>query len=597
MSFLIRCLGSLLVIGGTAVSFGATYYVSSSAGDDSHTGSAESPWSTLAKVATARLSPGDQVLLRRGDTWRETLNLNSSGAQSAPIAVGAYGEGANPRILGSESRSGLQAWIQAEPGIWFTQTAWNPKSLFHDGSGGANRPARTALVSDWDWLYDPQARGIYVRLDVNPGQFAVEVSRRPGIGWAGTSHITISDLEIAYADFGIAMYGAADWTIQRVFIHDIAVDAIHGNGGAKHGTIQDCVLENWNWHGFGTAPGSSEAFMGYGIHILNTTSSGNDGWIVQRNRLTLDKVRSGVDSTAIAVDAGGFASLISGNRITGNAATEMGGIMFWRPQGSGAVQISGNRIESVGAMGINVSEFSAFSFNGTVTIERNIVLNAGGRDSLDQEALRVWTSNTALVSVRGNLVAGTPAGKYEHPGIRVRQSRAIVSDNTIWGTDVGISIERGSTDVIAVNNISSGNRKAAVAVDSNSWCTEYNNDWDGATPGWRADASSFSADPGFLDSVNGDFHLASNSPAIGRGALSLPSLPDLDGNIRPVAGHWDIGAYAFADPERVSIVSPRAIIAAGSTVQFSGTVTGASGRFVLDPITLPRSASTKAQSF
>ncbi|MBZ5599002.1 MAG: right-handed parallel beta-helix repeat-containing protein [Acidobacteriia bacterium] len=83
-----------------------TYYVSSSWGRDTNLGLAGSPWQTLARVNRARLRPGDIVLFRRGDLWRETLRPGSSGAEGNVIRFGAYGTGPKPVISGSNSDSG-----------------------------------------------------------------------------------------------------------------------------------------------------------------------------------------------------------------------------------------------------------------------------------------------------------------------------------------------------------------------------------------------------------------------------------------------------------------------------------------------------------
>jgi hypothetical protein len=46
-------------------------------------------------------SPGDEILFRRGETFREDCDIDFSGNEANPIRIGSYGTGANPKIYGS----------------------------------------------------------------------------------------------------------------------------------------------------------------------------------------------------------------------------------------------------------------------------------------------------------------------------------------------------------------------------------------------------------------------------------------------------------------------------------------------------------------
>ena len=101
---------SVVLVAATAVlvysplsASAATYYVSSSTGNDAWTGQAASPdgttgpWKTLAK-ASMEYAPGDRILLKCGDTWNEELRPKGNGTPDQPIFIGAYGEGNKPLI-------------------------------------------------------------------------------------------------------------------------------------------------------------------------------------------------------------------------------------------------------------------------------------------------------------------------------------------------------------------------------------------------------------------------------------------------------------------------------------------------------------------
>ena len=74
---------------------GNTYYVSSSTGNDSNSGtSPEAPFAT-AKKASAAASNDDIVLFKRGDMWRESWET------TAGVTYSAYGEGEKPLFNGN----------------------------------------------------------------------------------------------------------------------------------------------------------------------------------------------------------------------------------------------------------------------------------------------------------------------------------------------------------------------------------------------------------------------------------------------------------------------------------------------------------------
>jgi hypothetical protein len=84
------------------------YYVSASQGSDNNDGrSPTTPWHTIAHVNQQRLNPGDSVLLRRGDSWCETLKPASSGSPGRPITFGPYGSGAKPILDGACSPTAI----------------------------------------------------------------------------------------------------------------------------------------------------------------------------------------------------------------------------------------------------------------------------------------------------------------------------------------------------------------------------------------------------------------------------------------------------------------------------------------------------------
>jgi Right handed beta helix region len=90
---------------GVGRSSAATYYIDSSAPNDSNSGtSPATAWKTLAKVNATSFAPGDSILFKRGVSWTGTLspcNNTCSGSPGQPITISAYGTAGRPIINGN----------------------------------------------------------------------------------------------------------------------------------------------------------------------------------------------------------------------------------------------------------------------------------------------------------------------------------------------------------------------------------------------------------------------------------------------------------------------------------------------------------------
>ncbi len=97
------------------ITFAKNYYVSNT-GDDTADGlTQQSTWKTISKINEFKFSPGDSILFKRGDTWREQLILTSSGSSGNHIVISSYGSGAKPRILGSNTTT---EWTIHSENVW-----------------------------------------------------------------------------------------------------------------------------------------------------------------------------------------------------------------------------------------------------------------------------------------------------------------------------------------------------------------------------------------------------------------------------------------------------------------------------------------------
>ncbi len=130
-------LGSLLLVAGCAASLetarqpetqlttqaaGATYYVNNKSGSNcsnSSLGTSQGqPWCDFVPVNAKTFQAGDQILLARGATWFQKLELKGSGTASERIQVDAYGTGVNPIIRGNKLATDRTIVMPSNPNFW-----------------------------------------------------------------------------------------------------------------------------------------------------------------------------------------------------------------------------------------------------------------------------------------------------------------------------------------------------------------------------------------------------------------------------------------------------------------------------------------------
>lgn len=102
---------------------GICYVDTASSGGDgttTATSGANAAFATIATVNGYTYAAGDQILFKKGCTWREQLTVPSSGSSGNPITFGAYGSGENPIITGQDDITASvwtqQGWVTAWQG-------------------------------------------------------------------------------------------------------------------------------------------------------------------------------------------------------------------------------------------------------------------------------------------------------------------------------------------------------------------------------------------------------------------------------------------------------------------------------------------------
>lgn len=114
----------------------STYYADAAGGNDGNNGSSPSTaWNSIARVNRSIFKPGDQVLFKRGEIWREKLTISSSGLNANPITLGAYGSGINPIINGANEMIG--GWRSVSLNVWALPLEAEPSVVYFGGAKGA----------------------------------------------------------------------------------------------------------------------------------------------------------------------------------------------------------------------------------------------------------------------------------------------------------------------------------------------------------------------------------------------------------------------------------------------------------------------------
>ena len=216
----------------------ATYYVSSSSGSDTNTGTSSSaPRKTLAGLTGKKT--GNTILLKRGDIFFESMSGFSN------CTIGAYGSGDKPVLCGFTILRGNSSWTQESAGIW--KLDMNTSASFYGhGCNAANK-----YYGNIGAIYDPATDTVYGNLVSSASELSSEGDFFTSGEWA-PGNITSSTyryLRMKSASrpgaLCFATYEEAITSMTTCIISDIAVVGFGGNGiNEINGcTITGCDLD------------------------------------------------------------------------------------------------------------------------------------------------------------------------------------------------------------------------------------------------------------------------------------------------------------------------------------------------------------------
>lgn len=296
------------------------YYVDASGGNDNNDGlSISSVWRTINKVNNYNFLPGDRILFKRGNQWRELLYISCSGSASSPIIFGAYGTGPNPIIKGTEIFSG---WSEVEPNVWVKNGInVQPNIVLFDGVCGiikyGDNPS--CLQSDKEWFWHSNSLYQYSVSDpdiryTNPG---TEMGIRDKcIVLEHVSHVKIQDIVVEGAnEYGVFLYGNLSnvildgITAQKNGYHgitssseyeqdDVIVQNCTASFNGAYGIVAGNKTKRWtiskcNAHHNGTLLGSAPLDFGGGIKIGGAIGTSHpENCLVENCKVTLNGINA-----------------------------------------------------------------------------------------------------------------------------------------------------------------------------------------------------------------------------------------------------------------------------------------------------------------
>ncbi|MBN1772728.1 MAG: right-handed parallel beta-helix repeat-containing protein [Deltaproteobacteria bacterium] len=317
--------------GGTCGACGpeTTYFVADAGDDDNPGTSPAEPWRTIDRVHRASLQPGDAVLFRRGDTWRETLTIGASGTPEAWLTFGTYDAGPRPRILGSTRAADWTA-VAGHPQVWRSATtverpfAGKAASIFFGGTDGTTRWGRVRatdevpecdggfsfLLQEYDWCWADGAVHVFAPNDPDERYAFVEVpQRRAAVAMASHApmqYVALDGLELMYTTMaGYDDGWPMDYEVRGLRIQNCHVGYVGIQGGSSAMGLQvwhsDLVVRNNEIHD------SGRRNISYNIYLDNGRSHPGltfENVLFERNELYHGFHTTGLDISCAPGTAG-----------------------------------------------------------------------------------------------------------------------------------------------------------------------------------------------------------------------------------------------------------------------------------------------------
>ena len=585
LSSLFLLLSSFISLLSVTPLYAATYYIDATGGKDTNDGLAQTTaWKTIAKVNASSFRPGDQILFKKGETWREQLTVPSSGSAGNPITYGAFGNGALPVI----SSAGLvSSWTVYSGNIWQAALTTEPKLVYFDGTFGTNVASIVLCNGANKWHWESNVLYIYSTSDpgsvyTNPG---IEAAKRSYAIYASSkSYITLDGLDLRHGNttsygtvtfyqasgasqtgitvknstvIGSACYGIAVWRTDTVSIDNNTVSDCLG----MYGTIRASAISTGNSGLSITNNTVHDSEFGISSVDYDTvTISGNTVYNIQRYGINHNAQNR--STTVLTINNNEVHDTPLAQTATAYSEVGYGGT---NPYTATGVSVHDNYLHDAKKAGSQIDGACIMSDLGSSTalspalVYRNRLVNCQGGCIQVQGGTNDNVGTKVYYNIMSGCgVDGVGATQRATVGVGGGATSVLIYNNSSYAPYRGIRVV-GSSTATAKNNIIDGAVDTNLLQETGSTLTSNYNDYstDGAAmfslngtrhtfAYWKTnssqDANSLNADPLFLSTSN--LRLQATSTLINAGTdVGLTS--DYEGNHVPFGPAPDIGAYEY----------------------------------------------------